>query len=223
MSEFNSKQAEWEQIVRDNHDFKAQVGRPFENELWQALTNDVEKKLSFSMQGNNVLDVGCGNGLLLSKLLSNCTACSGVDYSKAMIEEAKKLLPQGDFYQAEANNLPFQTHQFDRVLSYSIFHYFPSYDYALSVIKEMMRVCKPGGVILIGDVLDSQFEKEIKETSDLEYEKTIPLIHRYSKWRFFSLEQLKSDLEREGCKVEILSQPSTFPLSQYRKDMRIWV
>ncbi|WKD24685.1 class I SAM-dependent methyltransferase [Pseudoalteromonas sp. KG3] len=223
MSEFNSKQAEWDQIARDNHDFKAQVGRPFEDELWQALTDDVEKKLSFSVKGNNVLDVGCGNGLLLSKLLSNCTGCSGVDYSEVMIEEAKKLLPMGCFYQSEANNLPFEKHQFDRVLSYSIFHYFPSYDYALSVIKEMIRVCKPGGVILIGDVLDSQFEKEIKATSNLEYEKTIPLIHRYSKWRFFSFEQLKSDLEGAVRNVEILSQPSTFPLSQYRKDMRLWI
>ncbi|CAM4079201.1 class I SAM-dependent methyltransferase [Pseudoalteromonas ostreae] len=223
MSEFNFKQAEWDQIVRENQDFKAQVGRPFDDELWQALIDDVEKKLAFSMQGNKVLDVGCGNGLLLSKLLSNCSEYSGVDYSEAMIEEAKKLLPIGFFYQSQANKLPFDTDQFDRVLSYSIFHYFPSYDYALSAIKEMIRVCKPGGVILIGDVLDSQFEKEIKGTSNLEYEKTIPLIHRYSKWRFFNFEKLLAYLAPHVDRIEVLSQPEVFPLSDYRKDIRLWV
>ncbi|GAA79461.1 methyltransferase domain-containing protein [Pseudoalteromonas sp. 20-92] len=222
MSEFNSKQVEWDEIARINSDFKAQVGRPFDDTLWQALIDDVEQKLMFSAQGNSILDVGCGNGLLLSKL-HKCSQYAGVDYSQAMIDEAKKLLPQGVFYQSQASVLQFDNNEFERVLSYSIFHYFPSYQYALDVIKEMIRVCKPGGVILIGDILDKHFEHDIKSASDLEYEKTIPLIHRYSQWRFFSFEQLKTDLQHCVKKVEILIQPEDFPLSRYRKDLRLWV
>ncbi|MCZ2721219.1 class I SAM-dependent methyltransferase [Marinomonas sp. 15G1-11] len=223
MSEFNSKQAEWDEIARVNRDFKAQVGRPFDDVLWQALSIDVEQKLMLSAHANSILDVGCGNGLLLSKLLSKCAHYAGIDYSEAMIGEAKKLLPAGTFYQSQASQLPFDDNEFERVLSYSIFHYFPSYQYALDVIKEMIRVCKPGGVILIGDILDNRFEQDIKSNSNLEYEKTIPLIHRYSQWRFFSFEQLKSDLQHHVNKVEILTQPAHFPLSQYRKDLRLWV
>ena len=222
MSEFNSKQAEWDEIARINSDFKAQVGRPFDDTLWQALCDDVEQKLMLSAQGNSILDVGCGNGLLLSKL-QKCSQYAGVDYSQAMIDEAKKLLPQGVFYQSQASDLQFADNEFERVLSYSIFHYFPSYQYALDVIKEMIRVCRPGGVILIGDILDKHFEHDIKSSSDLEYEKTIPLIHRYSLWRFFSFEQLETDLQHCVKKVEILTQPDSFPLSRYRKDLRLWV
>ena len=78
-------------------------------------------------------------------------------------------------------------------------------------------------VILIGDILDKHFEHDIKSSSDLEYEKTIPLIHRYSLWRFFSFEQLETDLQHCVKKVEILTQPESFPLSRYRKDLRLWV
>ena len=112
---------------------------------------------------------------------------------------------------------------FDRVLCYSIFHYFPSYNYALEVILEMIRVTKPGGLILLGDILDAHFESEIKGNSDLEYEKTIPLIHRYSQWRFYNFKKLIDDLAAYTTKVEVLTQPETFVLATYRKDIRIWV
>ena len=35
--------------------------------------------------------------------------------------------------------------------------------------------------------------------------------------------KLKSDLQHHVNKVEILTQPAHFPLSQYRKDLRLWV
>ena len=87
----------------------------------------------------------------------------------------------------------------------------------------MIRVTKPGGLILLGDILDANFESEIKGNSDLEYEKTIPLIHRYSQWRFYNFKKLIDDLAAYTTKVEVLTQPETFVLATYRKDIRIWV
>ncbi|KKM60528.1 hypothetical protein LCGC14_1540910 [marine sediment metagenome] len=72
------------------------------------------------------------------------------------------------------------------------------------------------------------FEKKLCENikkvlGDLEYEKTIPLIHRYSQWRFFNFEKLLADLAPHVDRIEVLSQPEVFPLSDYRKDIRLWV
>lgn len=224
MNEFESKQAEWDSIANASADFKEQVGRPFEDSAWLALSSDVLSKLELnSASKGNVLDVGCGNGLLLSKIANNFNELVGVDYSESMVDKAKMLLPDGAFTQSEANSLRFKNNYFDRVLCYSIFHYFPSYDYALEVILEMIRVTKPGGLILLGDILDANFESEIKGNSDLEYEKTIPLIHRYSQWRFYNFKKLIDDLAAYTTKVEVLTQPETFVLATYRKDIRIWV
>ena len=224
MNEFESKQAEWDSIANASADFKEQVGRPFEDSAWLALSADVLSKLELnSASKGNVLDVGCGNGLLLSKIANNFNELVGVDYSESMVNKAKMLLPDGAFTQSEANSLRFKNNYFDRVLCYSIFHYFPSYDYALEVILEMIRVTKPGGLILLGDILDANFESEIKGNSDLEYEKTIPLIHRYSQWRFYNFKKLIDDLAAYTAKVEVLTQPDQIVLATYRKDIRIWV
>lgn len=224
MNEFEAKKEEWEQLARINSDFKAQVGRPFDDGAWNDLSQDVLSKLSLEANERmTILDVGCGNGLLLSKIADRFSECYGVDYSHSMIAKAKELLPSGQFYQSDAQNLNFNDKTFDRVLSYSIFHYFPSYEYALSVILQMIRVTKVNGVVLIGDLLDSEFEADIKGKSDLAYEEKIPLIHRYSQWRFYDFERLASDLKEHVKKVEILSQPTSFPLSSYRKDLRLWV
>ena len=224
MNEFESKQAEWDLTASASADFKAQVGRPFDDSAWLALSCDVLDKLVVDDQkGLSILDVGCGNGLLLSKLSSHFEQLTGVDYSKAMIEKANQLLPSALFYQYQANQLNFNDGHFDRVLSYSIFHYFPSYEYAIETILEMIRVTKRGGIILLGDLLDDDYEETIKNNSDLEYEKTIPLIHRYSQWRFFNFKKLVGDLAQYVDRIEVLSQPDAFPLSDYRKDIRLWV
>ena len=224
MNEFESKQAEWDLTASASADFKAQVGRPFDDNAWHALSCDVLDKLVVNDEnGLSILDVGCGNGLLLSKLSSHFEQLTGVDYSKTMIEKANELLPSALFYQSQAKQLNFKNAGFDRVLSYSIFHYFPSYEYAIETILEMIRVTKRGGVILLGDLLDDHYEETIKSNSDLEYEKTIPLIHRYSQWRFFNFKKLLADLAPYVERIEVLSQPEAFPLSDYRKDIRLWV
>jgi len=119
--------------------------------------------------------------------------------------------------------LNFESETFDRILSYSIFHYFPSIEYGYNTIDEMIRVCKKGGLILIGDILDKNFEKMIKDGSDLEYEKEIPHIQRYSEWQFYDLNEISDHFEFRGYKVDLLDQPENFKCTLYRKDLRIWV
>ena len=226
MTSFETKKSEWHQQALASDDLKAQVGRPFNDEAWQGLVDDIIKKLVLSDNAKyNLLDIGCGNGLLLSQLAHFAHSIKGIDYAYAMISEAKNLLPDGDFAQGEAADLPFETGSSERTLCYSIFHYFPEQSYALSAIEEMIRVTKPGGVILIGDLLDDQYEQEIKANSDMAIEANLPLIHRYSQWTFYPLKQIVEHFSKHEkvTKVEQLAQPTTFPLSHYRKDIRIWL
>lgn len=230
MTSFNQKRAEWDNQANSTSDLKAQVCRPVGEDDWRALITDIEKKLLLpnkdKAQGSAILDVGCGNALVLSEFANNFEHAYGIDYGDSMITNAQKTLPQGIFSTGEAADLKFSDQQFDRVLSYSIFHYFPDEGYIYKAIDEMIRVTKKGGVILIGDLLDKTFEQQIKSASDLNYEKKLPLILRYSQWTFCDLEKIITHFQQPKYqskvnKIEILNQPTHFKLHHYRKDLRI--
>jgi helix-turn-helix protein len=87
----------------------------------------------------------------------------------------------------------------------------------------MIRVCKDGAIILLGDILDQKFEKEIKDASDKSIEQKIPLIMRYSEWRFFDIEDICKHYSDRGFYCEIVSQPGKFKTAYYRKDIFIRV
>lgn len=225
MTTFTTKKNEWSQNALDTNDLKKQVCRPIDNENWKELVADISNKLNLTSEVNSILDVGCGNALLLSQLTPKVKYYYGTDYAESMVLEAKKQIVNGQFYVGDAANLNFSDNKFERVLSYSIFHYFPDESYINIAINEFIRVTKSGGIILIGDLLDKQFEKIIKGASDLEYEKKLPHIMRYSEWTFCDLNTLKALLEKNSkvTKVEILKQPENFQLSHYRKDLKIWL
>lgn len=59
----------------------------------------------------NILDIGCGNGFFLKKIADKVQDKSnykffGADYAESGLKVARKLLPQGNFYQCEAAKIP---------------------------------------------------------------------------------------------------------------------
>jgi SAM-dependent methyltransferase len=222
-AEFKEKQQEWNDQAGSSDDPGRQVARPGDADSVARLVADIATKLHINEASGGLLDVGCGNGLVLSRLGAGYKRVFGIDYSEVMIAEAKATMPKARFSVGEAGMLPFEDAAFDRVLCYSIFHYFPDDEYAVRAVAELVRVCAPGGIVLIGDLLDKTFEQRIKGGSNLDYERKIPSIHRYSEWRFYDLRWLAAQIPRRARQAEVLSQPAEFPLSGYRRDLRIWL
>jgi len=223
MTTYTEKKNEWEQQAISSKNYKLQVCRPVNDTEWEALVEDIQNKLVLKGKIDSIIDVGCGNGLILSQLKDSVGDIYGIDYAASMVEHAKELLPCGCFKVGEAAKLDFKDDTFDRVLSYSVFHYFPNEEYILQAIDEFIRVTKKDGIILIGDLLDKRFEAKIKGESNLDFEQTLPLIHRYSEWTFCDLNRISSVLKNKVKKVEVLQQPDSFKLNDYRKDLRIWL
>lgn len=221
MDHLEDTRADWTTQALNASEAAAQVARPGDAETLAALVGDISEKLKLDGAQISLADIGCGNGLVLSNLIADGMDVAGVDYSDAMIAEARRTLPTGEFLAQGSDKLPFQTGRFDRVLCYSIFHYFPSDQYAEDTLAELIRIAAPGAVILVGDVLDKTHERSIKDNSDPEIEKTLPLIHRYSAWRFYDSAWLMSIADANGATAEILLQPDTFRLRTYRRDLRI--
>lgn len=223
MRQCSDKQMEWESIASSEIDPGKQVLRPFDREQWSLLVTEILEKLELNSENLSFLDVGCGNGYLTAFFQSKIGYVAGVDFSPSMISEAKKNIPHGHFSVGNATNLEFDDNQFDRVLCYSIFHYFDSDKQVFDALDEICRVAKKGGQILIGDLLDKSMENEVKASSDKMIEGQLPTIKRYSEWWFVDLSAVLNHLQDRVEKVKLLDQNNGFATSAYRKDLKIWV
>jgi len=97
--------------------------------------------------GMKVLDVGCGQGVFLNRLVKSCKAKGvGVDIVPEIIGEAKRVSKGGEFIVADATNLPFPSNGFDVVISLDTLEHINNQSKAM---REMVRVLKDSGVLFI--------------------------------------------------------------------------
>ncbi len=100
--------------------------------------------------GKKVLDVGCGNGYVLSKYAWEGAEVYGIDITQAGIDLCRKRFEysqlNGDFQVADAQDIPFPDNTFDCVCSMGVLHHVPNTQNALD---EIYRVLKPGGRLIV--------------------------------------------------------------------------
>ncbi len=100
-----------------------------------------------------VLDVGCGNGVSLWNLLRlgfKTSNLFGVDIQEDRILQAKAINPQVTFDCADATSLKFSDDTFDLVMESTLFLQTDD-DVTRRIALEMIRVTKPGGILLVSD------------------------------------------------------------------------
>lgn len=117
-------------------------------------TNSHIVKLLNPKPNSSLLDVGCGSGILIQKLLTlnRNLKLYGLDITPKMVEVAKKKFINNSSVKislGSAIKMPYEDNSFDYVACASSFHHHP--DPLLSV-KEMIRVLKPGGKLIILDM-----------------------------------------------------------------------
>lgn len=95
-----------------------------------------------------VLDIGCGTGLLASRLRRELPEADvvGCDFSHGMLERAASRGRACALVQGSALALPFGSGSFDAVVTTEAFHWFPDQAQALS---EFYRVLGPRGHLLV--------------------------------------------------------------------------
>jgi phosphatidylethanolamine/phosphatidyl-N-methylethanolamine N-methyltransferase len=100
--------------------------------------------------GDRVLEVGIGTGINVSLYPRTCHV-TGIDLSPAMLEKAhervaKEGLRNVDLLEMDATNLAFEDNSFDVVYAPYVISVVPE---PVKVVREMSRVCRPGGKIII--------------------------------------------------------------------------
>lgn len=101
---------------------------------------------------HHVLDVGCGTGWHMRELTKAGAVTTGVDSSLRQVEFAKKNNPGSTVMVSDARQLPFPDHSFDLSFAINMIHHLPTREVQGDVLREMRRVVKPGGMVVIHDV-----------------------------------------------------------------------
>jgi len=106
-----------------------------------------------------ILELGCGTGRLLIDLLHRgYQQAEGVDASQPMLEQLEKKLEKSGqnatTHLAEAAHTGLVDSSFDFVYAIRLLNQTASPEYALDVVKEMIRLVRPGGYVLAEFVND---------------------------------------------------------------------
>jgi SAM-dependent methyltransferase len=115
-------------------------------------------------RSSTVLEVGCAGGFLALGLAPRVAQYVGVDVSAPAIELARRLdLPNAEFRHVNGKRLPFEDDGFDAAISYDVVTNFPDFDAVARLVRESVRVVRPGGRVLIGSVPDRATEGQYVE------------------------------------------------------------
>jgi thioesterase domain-containing protein/SAM-dependent methyltransferase len=112
-----------------------------------------------ALQPKRVLEIGCGTGLLLTRLAGSCKSYVSLDFSHQVLAHLGKYLAGREdlrhvvLHRGFAHELSFfDDDSVDLVILNSVAQYFPTVDYLLDVLQEAVRITSAGGHLFVGDV-----------------------------------------------------------------------
>ena len=100
---------------------------------------------------DKILDAGCGSGRNMTWFAKNGFAVFGCDLNSEVLKKAEKYtgLSTKNFEIAAVENLPYNSAEFDAVISNAVLHFANSEKHFTQMINQMHRVLKPNGILFI--------------------------------------------------------------------------
>jgi len=125
----------------------------------RAILNLLDKYGMNLLENKVVLDLGCGNGGPLRNFIQYGALPEnlyGIDLLEDKIEQARMLSPNIDFRCDNAEELPYEDESFDIVMQFTVFTSILDDGMKRNIASEMLRVLKPGGIIIWYDYFVSK-------------------------------------------------------------------
>ncbi|SDW91287.1 Methyltransferase domain-containing protein [Lutibacter oricola] len=105
-------------------------------------------KLRYQKAGK-ILDAGCGSGRNLKWFYNAGHQVYGIDISLDDVNYCKKIYDKEKFKQANVDAIPFTENSFDHVICNAVLHFAEDLSQYLKMLKELLRILKPGGSLFI--------------------------------------------------------------------------
>jgi SAM-dependent methyltransferase len=97
-------------------------------------------------RGQLVLDIGCGVGAFLRMVADRGARPFGLDASDALVDLARKRIPDAELRVGEMEALPYEDDSFDLVTGFNSFFFAND---IVAALREAGRVAKPGAPVVI--------------------------------------------------------------------------
>ncbi|HUP25824.1 MAG TPA: class I SAM-dependent methyltransferase [Thermoanaerobaculia bacterium] len=130
------------------------------DEYFTATAEFVADCLELAPAFDSVLDVGCASAGVTGRVAASSRELTGVDAMPGLLRDAVRAGIRAAaggparFVAADARRLPLPSQAFDKVYCLGMIHTLPSRQDGIRVLLELVRVCRPGGKILVGSVPD---------------------------------------------------------------------
>jgi SAM-dependent methyltransferase len=144
----------YEKHGRDRNDLLRNPEVAFQIFAFDRANMRALSRLGLNAGDATLLDVGCGSGTSLFQFVRlgfRPENMSGVDTSEDRIAAARMTLPTADFRSESAERMSHETGKFDVVFESTLFMMLTSDDTAARIAREMIRVTRPGGYLVLAD------------------------------------------------------------------------
>jgi SAM-dependent methyltransferase len=136
--------AHFDEIASDYH---AQWSAHVWDHLLARKTNLIASALETPAAAGLGLDLGCGLGIQMAELARRGYGVVGMDPSVGLLAVGGET--KGPVLAGDARALPFRSDCFDFVYAVGVFHHLPGPDAQRKAFEEVLRVLKPGGLLLL--------------------------------------------------------------------------
>jgi len=160
------------------------------DEMRKGFFSEAVREKAFSVAGVEAgkiaVDIGAGTGFVTEGLIQKGLQVMAVDRSDLMLEEMRKRFSDVEgieYFEGESEKLPLPDESVDYVFANMYLHHVES---PLKAIKEMRRILKSGGKLVITDMDKHAFEFLKREHHD--------------RWMGFDRKDIRKWLEEAGLK-----------------------
>ena len=173
--------------IANNYDsyYETEEGRKIDE-----IEKNIISELLPIVPDNSMLELGCGSGHWTQFFVEKGFKVTGVDISEAMLDIAKQKNIDAQFMLADCANLPFANNSFSFIATITMLEFVDDID---KVIKEIYRVLKKGGYLVIGSLNADSVIATKKSTDEIfKYAKFMSIADIKAKFNQLQLLQIKS-------------------------------
>jgi len=135
-------------IVEEGYDKIAEEYATARGKLGRRDRKYLNRLLERLPEGSSILDLGCGSGEPVTKLLAERREVVGVDVSRRQIQLARKNVPEATFFVGDMAEISFPDEAFDAIVSLIAIIHVPREEHA-ELFRRMHAMLKEGGLILL--------------------------------------------------------------------------